>query len=177
MSTEEFKNTILPYSKKLYPMLFRLLRNEEETRDALQDVMVKLWDKRKDLGKCRNLAAYVFTMAKNHGYDILKKKRPEGLKDREEFKLLNLEADETCVDTREKYDKVKEIIENLPEKYQKVIVLRDIDGYSFEEMSEITGLQISNLRVILSRARLKVKVETEKMYGYDTTKQFARKVL
>lgn len=177
MTAEEFKNRVIPYSRKLYPMLFRILRNEEETRDALQELMVKLWNKRNDLEHCKNESAYIITMARNYSFDVLKKKRPQSIDENEEHKILNLKADDVSVDTKEKFEHVHSVIQGLPEKYRTVIQLRDIDGLSFDEMKAMTGLEVSNLRVILSRARNKVKQEVEKIYNYDTTKQLAREVL
>lgn len=177
MTTEEFKNKVIPFSRKLYPMLFRILKNEEETRDALQELMVKLWNKRNDLDKCSSQSAYIIVMAKNYSFDLLKKKRPVIIGSTEEHKILNLKADGLSAETKEKYDQVHAVIQNLPQKYRTVIQLRDIDGFTFDEMKEMTGLEVTNLRVILSRARQKVKEEVEKIYDYDTTKQFARQVL
>lgn len=172
MTTEEFKNKVIPFSRKLYPMLFRILGNEEETRDALQDLMVKLWNKRKELDGCTNQSAYIVTMARNYSFDLLKKKRPERIQEADRYKILNLEADELSQETKEKFECVHRSIHNLPEKYRTVLQLRDIDGFSFEEIKELTGDEVPNLRVILSRARQKVKEEVEKIYDYDKTKQF-----
>ncbi len=177
MTTEEFKNTVIPFSRKLYPMLFRILKNEEETRDALQDLMVKLWNRRRELDNCTNQTAYIITMAKNYSFDLLKKKRPIRIVETEEYKILNLEAEGLSLETKEKFEEVHKVIQSLPEKYQTVIRLRDIDGFSFEEIKEMTGLEVSNLRVILSRARQKVKTEVEKIYNYDETRKFARQIL
>jgi len=177
MTTEEFKNTVIPYSAKLYPMLFRILKNEDETRDALQELMLRLWNKRNELESCSNLSAYIVTVAKNYSFDLLKKKKPVTLDEVHEYKILNLEADDSGHEMKEKFEQVRKVIEDLPEKYRKVIRLRDIDGFSFEEIKEMTGYEIPNLRVILSRARLKVKEEVEKIYDYDTTGNFARQIL
>ncbi len=177
MTTEEFKNTVIPFSRKLYPMLFRILKDEEETRDALQDLMVKLWDKRHDLVKCTNQTAYIITMAKNHSFDLLKKKRPVRIGEHETYRMESLRADDTGIETTERFGHVKKAIEQLPGKYRKVIELRDIDGFEFEEISEMTGYEVPYLRVILSRARQKVKEEVEKTYRYDSTKKFAREIL
>uniref|UniRef100_UPI003217D649 RNA polymerase sigma factor n=1 Tax=uncultured Draconibacterium sp. TaxID=1573823 RepID=UPI003217D649 len=172
MTTEEFKNKVIPFSRKLYPMLFRILRNEEETRDALQDLMVKLWNKKDDLNKCENQTAYIITMARNYSFDLLKKKRPGLIEETEEYKLLNIEAEGNSQETKEKFECVRKVIAELPEKYQTVISLRDIDGFSFDEIKGITGFEVPHLRVILSRARQKVKEEVEKIYDYDKSKQF-----
>lgn len=177
MTAEEFKNRAIPMSRKLYPMLFSILRSEEETRDAIQDLMLKLWDKRKELDKCVNLEAYIMTMAKNYSYDILKKKKPSVVGEKEEYRILNLEASDSTHELKEKYEQVHKIIEMLPEKFQTVIRLRDIDGFTFEEIKEMTGFDVPYLRVILSRARLKVKQEVEKIYDYDRSGKFAQKIL
>nr|WP_321354296.1 sigma-70 family RNA polymerase sigma factor [uncultured Draconibacterium sp.] len=177
MTTKEFKNTVIPYSVKLYPMLFRILRNEEETRDALQDLMLKLWSRKDELVKCTNQSAYIITMARNYSFDLLKKKKPQAMDEKHEYRILNMEADGTDSDTIERYEKVKQVIKDLPEKYRTVIELRDIDGFSFDEIKEITGYEVPNLRVILSRARQKVKEEVEKIYDYDTSGKYARQIL
>lgn len=174
MTTEEFKNRAIPFSRKLYPMMFRILKNEEETRDALQDLMVKLWTKRNELEHCTNLDAYIITMAKNYSFDLLKKKRPSVMDEKDSHRILNLENKSFEPEIKEKYEHVQRTIKQLPEKLQKVIQLRDIDGFSFEEIKEITGFEVPYLRVILSRARLKVKEEVEKIYNYDETRRFAR---
>ena len=177
MTTEEFRNTVIPYSRKLYPMLFRILKDEEETRDALQDLMVKLWDRRNDLQKCTNQSAYIITMAKNHSFDLLKKKRPLRIGESDEYKLLSLETEEANLESRERFGHVKKAIEQLPEKYRQVIQLRDIDGFEFEEIHEMTGYEVPYLRVILSRARQRVKEEVEKKYNYDQSGKVVKQVL
>ena len=173
MTTEEFKNSVLPVSRKIYPMLKRILKNEEETRDALQDLMVKLWDKRFELTKCKNQDAYIVTMAKNYSFDLLKKKRPSVMGENEAYQMLNLEAGETSHEMKEKFEQVQKVIQGLPEKYRTVIEMRDIDGFSFKEIKEMTGFEVPYIRVILSRARQKVKEEVEKIYNYEDKRQFA----
>ncbi len=169
MTAEEFKNTVIPFSVKLYPLIFRILRNEEATRDALQELMMKLWNKRTDLDKCTNLPAYIITVAKNYCFDLVKKKRPVILKEDDDYKILNIEEKGFDFEKREKYDHVHKTIEKLPDKLRTVIQLRDIDGFTFEEIKEMTGFEITYIRVILSRARQKVKEEIEKIYDYDET--------
>ena len=177
MTSEEFKNRIIPFSRKLYPFVFRILKNEDETRDALQDIMEKLWKKRKELDRCSNLSAYIITTTKNYCFDVLKRKRPERMGEHEEYKMLNLEDGSVRPETIEKFEHVHNAIEQLPEKYKTVIRLRDIDGFSFDEIKEMTGFEVSYLRVILSRARLKVKQEVETLYNYDETRRVTQEIL
>ena len=177
MTAEEFKNKVIPFSRKLYPMLMRILKDEEETKDALQELLVKLWNKKHKLDDCENMNAYIITMARNQGFDLLKKKRPSRIGEKDEHKILNLEAESINEEAKERYEQVKKIIKKLPENYRTVIELRDIDGFEFEEIREITGFEIPNIRVILSRARQKVKTEVEKIYDYEDAEQLTQQIL
>lgn len=176
MTTEEFKHSVIPMGRKLYPMVFRILRNEEESKDALQELMLRLWNKREELSACRNQSAYILTMAKNFCLDALKKKRPVSIGN-EEFRMLNLRDTSPSQETMEKFEIVHRIINELPQKYKDILQHREIDGLSFEEISALTGLEITNIRVILSRARATVKSEVEKIYSYDETERVAQKIL
>jgi RNA polymerase sigma-70 factor, ECF subfamily len=167
MTVEEFKENIIPYSRKLYPMIKRILKDEEETRDAVQDLMLKLWAKRNDLKNCGNMNAYIISVTKNHCFDLLKKKRPIRIQANEEIKILNIKANESHLEFKEQHEHVQKIIAGLPDKYREVLRFRDIDGFSFEEIKEMTGFEIPYIRVILSRSRLRVKSELLKINDYE----------
>ena len=176
MTEEEFKYKVLPFARKLYPMLRNILRNEEEAKDALQELMLKFWRNRYELAGCHHPQAYIIAMAKNYCFDILKKKRPLRMEENGN-NGQGLQNEEQDFDIREKYRHVQKIIEALPEKYQAIIRLRDIDGFSFDEIKEYTGLETANIRVILSRARQKVKEEIQKIYDYEDKRQTAGEIL
>ena len=126
---------------------------------------------------CTNPSAYIITIAKNHSFDLLKKKRPLRIGESEEQKIRDLKEEDGGIETRERYSHVRKAIDGLPEKYRTVIHLRDIDGFEFDEISEMTGFEVPYIRVILSRARQKVKEEVEKMYDYDQTKRTVGEIL
>ena len=179
MTAEEFKENIIPFSRKLYPMINGILKDGEETRDAVQDLLLKLWAKRNDLDKCENINAYIVSVAKNYCFDLLKKKRPVRMGAKEEFKILNIQANEINHEFKERHEQVHRIIDNLPGKYREVIRLRDIDGFSFDEIKEMTGFEVPYIRVILSRSRMRVKSELLKIYDYEqgTDRQLVKQVL
>ncbi|HOR99852.1 MAG TPA: RNA polymerase sigma factor [Prolixibacteraceae bacterium] len=166
MTTDEFKTHLWPYTRKLYPMMKRMLGNEEETRDALQDLMLKLWNNREKLRECDNPGGYVFTAARNFCLDLRKRQKP---------RLVTIAGDEPArippdgpdPDAREKLWHVSQVMRNLPGKYREVLEMREIEGLSFDEMQALTGHGIPYLRVLLSRSRIKVKEELEKIYNYE----------
>lgn len=148
-------------------MIKGILRDEEESRDAMQELILRLWNKRKKLNECTNLDSYIISAARNHCFDLLKKKRPSRMTPKEELTAMNLESDEKSHEITEKHEQVLKIIESLPAKYREIIRLRDIDGFTFEEMNTMTGIEIPHLRVLLSRARMRVKSELLKIYEYE----------
>ncbi len=148
-------------------MAKRLLKSDSEAQDAIQDVMMKLWDKRDKLSQIDNPGAYMITLCRNYCLDVIKKKRASVLENENDHKLINLPQQPANHEASEKLEIVHRIIESLPKKYKEVIQLREIDGLDFEEIKRVTGFEIPHIRVILSRARLKIKEELRKVYDYE----------
>jgi RNA polymerase sigma-70 factor (ECF subfamily) len=177
MTTEDFKIRMYPYARKLYPMVKRMLGNEEEVRDALQEVMIKIWNKREFLESCQNPGGYILTVARNYCFDLSKKHKSRVFESLNEARI-SIPASEEDPDNREKWEHVHRIVENLPQKYREILQLRDMDGFSYEEIQELTGLEMPYIRVLLSRSRSKIKEEMEKIYHYERgTYQSAGQIL
>ena len=160
-------------------MVKRLLKNDAEVQDALQEIMLKLWKKRQQLLQHEKPDAYVLTVCRNHCLDVLKKKRVLLIEEEDNYKLINLPQPGFNMDAREKLTLVRQVIENLPAKYREVIQYREIDGFDFEEIKVMTGYEVPHLRVMLSRTRLKIKEEIRKIYDYEQRedRQTAGKIL
>ena len=76
MNTKDFKDKVVSLSERIYPMVVRMLGNKESAEDAVQEIMIKLWDKRGNLKNHPNITGFVFLTARNYCLDILKKKIP-----------------------------------------------------------------------------------------------------
>ena len=168
MTPEQFKIEVLPWSVKLFPMVRRMLKSDSEAQDAIQDVMMKLWDRKDSLVDIEKPEAFILITCRNHCLDLLKKKRVRPAEGDNDYKLINFPQQTTNYEAREKLEIVHKIIGSLPDKYREVIQYREIDGLDFEEIKAITGFEIPHIRVILSRARLKIKEEIRKIYNYET---------
>jgi RNA polymerase sigma factor (sigma-70 family) len=158
MSPTTFKSTFLPVSRRLYVVAWRLLGNAQDAEDLVQETMMKLWDKRNELSGVENAEAFSVTML-NHIF--IDNRRRQHLKETDVTKesLHVVAEDDTikAIERSETADRVKQLIDDLPQQQRKVITMRDINDSSFEEIGEVTGLSQNNIRSLLSRARKSIR--------------------
>jgi RNA polymerase sigma factor (sigma-70 family) len=159
MSQERFKAEILPIRERLFHIAQRILVEEQEAEDAVQEVLLKLWHSLDSLNNYDSPAAFATTVTKNLCLDRLKvKNRQESLNDAyneragNDNPYLQLERKNTT-------EILQKIIENLPPLQQAIIRMKDMEEYEVEEIAEITGTNVDAVRVNLSRARKKVREE------------------
>ena len=165
MNSNIFKNKVLPFSNRIFPMAARILGDEEEALDAVQEIMIKLWTNRKQLDKHPNLAGFIFLTSRNYCLDRLRKRNS---KQANQELIADVYTDNSVNDFNELSKIVHQIINALPENQKEVISLRDIDGFEFEEIVALTELKIEHIRVLLSRARKYVRSRLEKIYSYES---------
>jgi len=168
MDLQEFKTKVLPAKQKLYRLAMFLLHDKEEAEDVLQDVFLKLWTQKDKLHAYNSLEALAMSIAKNLCLDKLKSRKRKQMVDVAGMDLSS--ADATPYQHSELADsmsKVQQLVTTLPEQQKLVLHLRDVEGYSFEEIEQITNLTVNNLRVILSRARKSVRDGYLKLENYE----------
>jgi RNA polymerase sigma factor (sigma-70 family) len=164
MVASDFKIKVLPVSKKLFRSALFLLKDEEEARDVVQDVFLKLWQKRDELEQVDNVEAFAMRMTRNRCIDIIRANRYVPIESQPN-QMLREEPDDvhSDIEISEAAGQVRKLIEGLPETQRQVMQLRDIEQLEYEEIAGITGLQVNAIRVNLSRARKKVRDEFLKM--------------
>ena len=168
MELQEFKLKVLPLKDRLFRIALQMLKSVEEAEDALQDVMVRLWDKRMQLSEYKSLEAFAVTVTKNRCLDKLKSKKHKYHLDVQELELDS--GQENPYRRMEMSEGVKLMIQafdELPEQQRLLITLREVEGFSYEEISVQTGLQVNNIRVALSRARKAAREAYLKVINYE----------
>jgi RNA polymerase sigma-70 factor (ECF subfamily) len=170
MTPEEFRKVILPEGRRLYALAFRFLNNREEAEDTVQEVMMKLWEDRTRLGNYDNPAAWATTVTRNMCIDILRKRRKISHEEIESVIITGRAEDVTVTDhdSREAAALVTGIVERMKEPYRSAVILRDMEGYSYEEAAVVMQTSVETLRTTLSRARKSIREELEKIYSYGT---------
>ncbi|GMT46256.1 MAG: DNA-directed RNA polymerase sigma-70 factor [bacterium] len=171
MTTEEFKTELLPLKNKLFRLAWHLTGQREEAEDVVQEVYLKIWDMRHRLGKYKSVEGLLVTMTRNRSLDRLQRKKNKMLPLKPE--IIHRSADDLQRQTEVSYlvQKVKKMMADLPEQQQTIMYLRDVEGYDFEEIAEITGFDGNYIRVNLSRARKKIRMEIEKIEKYGMGKR------
>lgn len=180
MTRSDFNDLVIQLSRNLYGYAFRILRSQEEAEDAVQEIFIKLWRMEEKLNAYSSIEALAITMTKNHCIDHLRKQKHFNHEDNniQEYKSITSPSPLEQMESRESDDIIHKIIDNLPDTYKVVIRLREIDGFSYEEIAEKTNQNINTLRVTLSRARKFIRDEFNKnQYERRGIEPAARKVL
>jgi RNA polymerase sigma factor (sigma-70 family) len=180
MTRSDFNDLVLQLSRKLYGYAFRILRNQEEAEDAVQEVFIKLWNMGERLKEYNSIEALATTITKNYCIDQVRKQKNiyQIEHNTQDYNSITFQSPHVQMENTESYNIIQIIIDHLPETYKTLIMLRDIEGFSYEEIAEKTDQNINTLRVTISRARRIVRDEYKK-YQYERRgiKQIAGKVL
>ena len=151
MTVKEYNSCVDEYADKLYRFVLKNVRDEDKARDVVQDTFEKVWMKVKDVAR-EKAKSYLFTVAYNTMIDQIR---------REKFQTPLEESHAENVVTTTHFTDIKRVLEKalgtLNEIQRSVILLRDYEGYSYEEIGRITGLSESQVKVYIYRARLSLK--------------------
>ena len=147
MTASEFNQCVDKYADGVFRFILKNIRDEDKARDVVQDSFEKMWIKHADISFEKG-RSYLFTTAYHTMIDSIRK-------DSKQTELTE-KAYNSHSYTKE-YMGLKEILEEavskLPEIQKSVVLLRDYEGYSYEEIGEITGLTESQVKVYIYRAR------------------------
>jgi RNA polymerase sigma-70 factor (ECF subfamily) len=163
MTKEEFQKEVMPMGDKMYRIAYRLLGNSESARDVLQELYLKLWEKRNELHQLSSIDAFACTVLKNKCLDKLRLQKPTI-----DIEVLNTHGNnpEAAFDHMEGISEIHKIMQLLPERQRIIMQMRDIEGCSFEEIALLADTTENNVRVQLCIARKWVKEELMKVYNY-----------
>jgi RNA polymerase sigma factor (sigma-70 family) len=151
MTEREYNQCVTLYADNVYRFIFKNLRHEEDAKDVVQGAFEKMWVNRAqvDYERCKN---FLFTVAYNQMIDHIRKHKKVILKE-------TFDAG-SSVSNRQQHDSKKvlnEALNRLNEIQRSLVMLKDYEGYTYEEIGQITGLNESQVKVYLHRARLQLR--------------------
>ncbi|MDR0427089.1 MAG: sigma-70 family RNA polymerase sigma factor [Dysgonamonadaceae bacterium] len=166
MRITQFKTIIIPLKQKLLAFALKMMEDDAEAEDIVQEAFLKLWQMHDELDKLQNPEGFAMQMTKNICIDRIRTRKIQVAVD--DFHLgVNAQTPDSVVELKDSVNVVRQIIRQLP-KLQKIIIqMRDVEGYELSEIAEITGTQVDAVRTNLSRARKKVRETYMKINGYQ----------
>ena len=151
MTVTEYNQCVELYADGVYRFILKNIRDDERARDIVQDSYVRMWEKAKTI-TFEKARSYLFTTAYHTMIDSIRK-------DKHHQKYQDHHDGDTH--SENEYSDLKEILneamEKLPEIQRSVLMLRDYEGYAYKEIGEITGLNESQVKVYIYRARVYLK--------------------
>ena len=155
MTERRFHSDYLTLAESLYRIAYYILESEAEAEDAVQELYLKLWKMRDGLDGIRNPKAYATRLLKNICIDRIR----QAVKERgtEPEKPDSQYGPDERIDARERLNKVLEAVKALPEGQRKILILHTVEGLSYEETAKLAGCDYLSCRVLLTRARAKLK--------------------
>lgn len=157
MELKEFKITVLPLRAKLLNYARKLTDEPEDAEDAVQEVLLKLWNKRLELEQYRSIEAFAMTLTHNICIDMWRCKRNDTLSLDIVQAASPTGTPERLLEIKDEIRLMHEIIDSLPNLQRTIMRMKDIEGYETDEIAEITGCGPEAIRSNLSRARKKVR--------------------
>ena len=151
MTAEDYNDCVKLYADGLYRFMLKSTRQVEDARDLVQSSFEKLWEHRKEVDRQKS-KSYLFTIAYHKMIDLNRKN--SRMEFRETLPDYLESAPSTSPRLKELLDKA---LGRLNEKQRSLVLLKDYEGYSYEEIAGITGLNVTQVKVTLHRARQQLK--------------------
>jgi RNA polymerase sigma-70 factor (ECF subfamily) len=150
VTSKEYNKCVDKIADGLYRFALKVMNDMDVAKDIVQEAFERLWISRKTVEESK-AKSYLFTVAY---HSMIDKKR--------KYKLLDKYTNEMFDDAHnEQYSDLNELLhraaERLPDIQRSVLLLRDYEGYSYEEIEKITGLNLAQVKVYIHRARLQMK--------------------
>tara|TARA_A100001234_G_scaffold112418_1_gene98803 strand:- start:58 stop:645 length:588 start_codon:yes stop_codon:yes gene_type:complete len=155
------------YKDKLTNFVFYFLKDEEHSEDIVQETFIRLYEKKHYYKEIAKFSTWIYTIARNLANTELRKKSRTKImylsqmsNDKKDYDLKS--SDPELNKNIENEFLMKEIhaaIDKLQENYKTVIVLRDIQGLDYEQISKIIGVPLGTVKSRINRARLQLQVD------------------
>lgn len=168
MNLESFQTRVLPVKNKLFRFALRFLGSEEEAKDVVQEVFIRVWNGREQMVDVQNWEAWCMRITKNLSLDrirSLSRKPTQSIGESFDVRHEALTPYESA-ELDESMRRISELIGALPEKQRQVIHLRDVEGYTYNEICDILELDMNQVKVTLFRARNAVREKLMKINAY-----------
>ena len=169
-----FREIVERYQAKVYSIIFGILRNRNDAEDIAQQVFSKVYFSINNFDSRSSLLTWIYKITVNECYDYLRKKRVRKLvyeSDFSEEDSRKMENSESVSDHQPAIDQslarrdlALKLLDKLSEEDRQLLLLKEVEGHSVEELAERTGLNENTIKVKLFRARQKLLKASQKLF-------------
>src|SRR6202522_4228064 len=161
-----FREIVDRYQSKVFSIIYGILRNHNDAEDIAQQVFAKIYFSIRNFDFRSSLLTWIYKITVNECYDYLRKKRVRKLvyeSDFSEEDALRMEASDPAIDPAVPVDRklaqqdlVMKLLDRVSEEDRSLILLKEVEGHSVEELAAMTGLNENTIKVKLFRTRQKL---------------------
>ncbi len=167
MKKISFRDDVLPLKDKIFRLALRVTLNRAEAEDIVQDVLIRVWNKKDELGEVESLEAYSLTICRNLALDRSQRKENSNIPLDEAPPTEDREPSPDVILIRnERIKQIKLLFDQLPPQQRVAMQLRDIEGKSYKEIAEIAEQTEEQVKVNIFRARQYIRKQIEKLENY-----------
>ena len=164
---DAFVELVERYKDKLINFVFRMINDEEQAEDIVQETMIKLYQKKHYYREIAKFSTWIYTIARNQTMSELRKQKRKNTLSLSQMskheKDYELAANQPDIGKEHEdqffYKKIESCMNKLPQHYKAVIILRDIEQLTYEEISEIVDVPLGTVKSRINRARLQLQAE------------------
>ena len=155
------------YKDKLTNFVFYFLKDEEHSEDIVQETFIRLYEKKHYYKEIAKFSTWIYTIARNLANTELRKKSRTKImylsqmsNYKKDYDLKSSDPDLNMnIENEFLMKEIHAAIDKLPENYKSVIILRDIQGLDYEQISNIIGVPLGTVKSRINRARLQLQVD------------------
>ena len=151
MKISDYNYCVDEYADGVYRFILKNMRVEDRARDVVQDAFLKMWEKRKTID-ANKAKSYLFSTAYHCMIDVIRREKKVLYKE-----VISLSVEVSSPNSHDLTTILNKALNTLPDIQKSVVLLRDYEGYSYEEIGDICHLKPSQVKVYIYRARLSLK--------------------
>lgn len=167
MTEQELTRQIIALRDPMFRFARTLLLRRDEAEDAVADVVARLLRSAERMTACRDMRSFAMTAVRNRCYDLLRQRQAETRR----ADALTAFTDPVAANTVERWEArelVRQALAKLPHRQREALHLKEIEGFATKEIAAMFATDEAQVRVILSRARCRLRTEVEKLMDHGT---------